>query len=271
MKRFPSWLRSLLFPLGLIIGYECVVRALTVLGWNSAKFIVLPPPSQIITQLFNLLLDTTILSAILYTAVTTILGFSLGLLGAIIVGTIIGFSRGMEIYFAPTLLFLRSLPIILYVPLAIVLLGSDISLPIALAAFITTLYGMLPVSKAVREYDEEKLIFLRSRGLASPNIILQFILPEIITALATTISITITLALAVTIASEMLLEGLQGLGSLLNRARENSQYSSLWAYTCLLGAMGFSLHYLVWKTLYFAAPWVKSSLKEVESHRNEWH
>jgi ABC-type nitrate/sulfonate/bicarbonate transport system permease component len=133
-----------------------------------------------------------------------------------------------------------------------------------LSAFVTTLYGAVPVIRAVRDYDEEKILFLRARGYTRAQTLIKFVLPEIIAALSTTISITVTLALAVTVAAEMLLPGLGGLGTLLIRAKEFSDYIFLWALTCLLGICGFLFHGIVQHLWWFAAPWVKTDAADQE-------
>jgi ABC-type nitrate/sulfonate/bicarbonate transport system permease component len=200
-----------------------------------------------------------VIYSIVQTLLVTIIGFCLGIVGAVSFGSLLGGSRWAYSYLAPSFHFFRSLPVVLYVPITLVLLGSDIRVPVILSAIITTLYGAVPVIKAVRNYDPEKILLLRARGYSGIGMIVRFVLPEIIAALATSMSITITLSLAVTVVAEMLLPSLGGIGTLIIHSKEFSAYDALWAYTCLLGGCGFFLHKTVMHVWCFAVPWVMES------------
>ena len=257
MKRdiIGSCLRPLLVPLAIILLWELSVRLYLFFGGSSPKLIVLPPPMQIISTLGSNLGQRVVVTSTIQTLFLTTFGFCLGIVGAVSFGSLLGSNRWAYLYLAPSFHFFRSLPVVLYVPVTLVLIGSDIRLPILLSAVITILYGAVPVIKAVRDYDPEKILLLRARGYSGVNIIIRFVLPEIIAALTTSISIAITLALAVTVVAEMLLPSLGGLGTLIIHSKEVSAYDSLWAYTCLLGGSGFLLHKIVMYVWRFAVPW----------------
>src|SRR6202040_885860 len=150
-----SGLRPLVVPALVIAGWEAIARLFLIFVGTSPKLVVLPLPTQILDRLVQALREWNVLWSVAHTLFATLLGFSLGIVGAIIVGSLLGASRWAETYVAPSLHFLRSLPVVLYVPITLILIGSDLRAPIFLAAFVTTLYGAVPVIRAVRDYDQE--------------------------------------------------------------------------------------------------------------------
>jgi ABC-type nitrate/sulfonate/bicarbonate transport system permease component len=252
-------LRAFLLPVVILGAWEIAALLHRSLGISSTLFIVVPPPSQIVTKLALTVTGVEVISAVGRTLLTTTLGFSLGIVGTVGFGSLIGASRRAAAYMAPTFHTLRSVPIALYIPIALVLLGSSLGLPIALASFITILYGAVPVSRAVEDYDHEKTNFLSARGYSRPAIVVNFVLPEIAAALYTSIRITSTLAISVTVVSEMLFTSLGGLGSLVIQAKQASQYVDLWALTFLLGLVGFVFQWVIVTAWRFALPWVSDA------------
>ena len=194
---------------------------------------------------------------ILQTFGTTLIGFLSGLAGALVVGLALGSSRWADMLFFGWIHAFRSLPVALYVPIALVLLGPGPKLPVVLAAFVTLLYGSLPIYQAVKDYDPEKILLLKGRGFKKLNILARFILPEAFTALLMTASITITLSLAVTVVTEMLFQGIGGLGARVISAKEASDYAGLWLYTIMLGLGGYLYFVGMKKTLHLFAPWTR--------------
>lgn len=252
-----SFLKSITLPTSIILVWECINWIFDAIFIKSTAFIVIPKPSTILITLGSIIFEPKVLQGLGQTLLTTLLGFSLGIIGAIVFGVLMGASRQVSAYISPTFHFLRSLPIVLYVPIALVLLSSDLRLPIVLSSFITILYGAIPVTRAVRDYDNEKILFLKARGFNRLTTTFYFILPEIVGALFTSIRITTTLALAVTVVAEMLLQSLGGLGAHIINTKETSQYSHLWALTFLLGLGGFIFQKAIIAIWRFAMPWAK--------------
>jgi len=254
-KSILSKFRPLVIPLLILIIWEMSIRIFIAFGGISSKLIVIPQPALILQSIANSLVSHALIVSTGQTLMVTLLGFCLGIVGAVAVGAVLGFSSWAEAYLSPSLHFLRSLPVVLYVPVALVLLAPDFRIPVFLAAFVTMLYGAVPVMRAVRNYDPEKILLLRARKYSGIKMVIRFILPEIITALTTSISIAITLSLAVTVVTEMLFPGLGGLGAKIIYAKESSSYEQLWAYTCILGVCGFLLHTAILHLWRFAVPW----------------
>ncbi len=249
-------------PVGVVLIWEIAVVVCVAVGVKSTAFIVIPKPSTILNAVRILITDPVTIKGVAVTLFSASLGFSLGILLSVILGTLLGLSRRASLLFEPTLNFFRVLPVALYVPIALAVVGSDLRLPILLSGLVSTLYGIIPVIRAVRDYDDEKWRFLNARVDSHVTLLLRFVIPEIAGSLHTSVSIAATLSLGVTVVSEMLLQNLGGIGSLVIAAKEASQYSNLWAFTAILGICGFCFCYflnLIWHLVF---PWVNSRSKK---------
>ncbi len=251
-------LRAALLPLVLLTAWEILLRGSNYAGYTSGKFIVLPPPSVVVLRLGELLTTRDFVTDVFQTLLTSMLGMSLGVVGALLLGIVVGGKKWGALYLEPTLHLLRTLPVITYVPIALVILGSDMRTPIFLAGFVTALYGTPSISVAVANFDQEKILFLRFRDVSNFRIAFGFILPEIFAALSASLSIIVTLSVAICVVAEMLFPSLGGIGAWLLRTKEVSDYSGLWACTLALATAGFLLHSSMLTLWQFAIPWAKT-------------
>ena len=181
---------------------------------------------------------------------------------AIILGLLTGINRSFSLYISPSLNSLRIIPIALYIPIAMLLIGSDISLPIFLSSFITILYGYLPVNRATVDFDEEKIFLLEHRGYNKYKLVYNFVLPEILNSLNTSIKITITLSLAVTLLAEMLIQNIGGIGYAIISSKENSNYLEFWSIVITFSCIGLLFLKILLVSWKYSFPWINNSSRE---------
>lgn len=254
MNRVAKIFHAAIAPFGILLIWEIWAR----IAIDSTRTLVLPPPTRILQVMFETLGQLPWWEMAGRTFGVTALGFALGSVCAIVLGIALGQSSFLARLINPSLLGLRSLPVVLYVPVALVLFNAGLQVPVALAAVVTTLYCAPPVARAVAEFDPEKRQFLHARGRTGVSFYIGFVLPEIISALYLSLSLAVTLALAVTVVAEILLPSLDGLGTAIYRAREMNQYTRLWAMTGLLAIGGLLFHNMVLGLWRFAAPWLRN-------------
>lgn len=254
-------IRGFLLPLLLLALWQIITEVPEILGVPLGVLVVAPPPIEVIQQFLLLLRSPSVIVALGFTLGHATLGLSLGLVLALGVGSFLGVSRTFSTYLTPSLHALRAIPVVLFIPIAVLLLGADAGLAISLSALISFLYSFLPVARAVRDYDEEKLIFLRSRDVNTLSVIVSFLIPEITAAISTSIRIAVTLSLSVVVVSEMLFPALGGLGAGIIAAKEASRYLDLWALTFLMALAGYFFQYLIIRMWKFSFPW--AHLEEV--------
>ena len=184
------------------------------------------------------------------------LGWFLASLVGIMVGALVGSSRAMRSYLAPTLEFLRPLPVSAIIPVAIALFGLTQSMALFVIAFgaiwptlLATVHGFAAVEP--RLYEVARVLHL-SRLAVIFKIALPSASPDILSGMR----LSLTVALILSVVCEML-AGLDGLGHWVLLSARSFRSADLFAGVILLGAIGYATalmmsaverRLLVWRT-----------------------
>jgi len=176
----------------------------------------------------------------------TMRGWSLGLLIggslAITVGTLLGLNRFAYLSVIPVIEFLKTVPVIAILPLAIVVWGATLEMKVFLVAFgvfwpltIQTIYGVRAVDPVVRD----TAVVLRLRG---PRKFLVVTLPSAAPFIATGVRVAAAVGLILTIIAE-LIGGADGLGlSILTSVNAGpDRLPATYAFILVTGAAGVAV------------------------------
>jgi len=178
---------------------------------------------------------------------STLAGAGLGLLIAVVVGVALGVLMGSSQVawhaLRPTVEFLRPVPGVALIPVAILVFGPSMQSDVFLVAFgcvwvmlVQTLYG-------VREVDEVALQTARSYGLTHAQRIRWVQLPSSLPYIATGLRIASSIALIVAVTAE-LVAGNAGLGKAISLAQSVGQTEEMYALIVAAGILGIAVHVL---------------------------
>src|SRR5688500_17675961 len=112
MNRALRHLQPAIAPVALLVLWELWSQVAP----GTTRTLLLPPPWRIISAMLGLIADGDWWWRAMRTFGVTILGFGLGSVGAIVSGVALGQSPLVARLINPSLLGLRSLPVVLYVP-----------------------------------------------------------------------------------------------------------------------------------------------------------
>jgi ABC-type nitrate/sulfonate/bicarbonate transport system permease component len=198
-----------------------------------------PSMTATVTELARELQDADLWSAV----GETMRGWSLGLLIggtlAITVGTLLGLNRFAYLSVIPVVEFLKTVPVIAILPLAIVVWGATMEMKVFLVAFgvfwpltIQTIYGVRAVDPVVRD----TAAVLRLRGLRK---FCTVTLPSAAPFVATGVRVAAAVGLILTIIAE-LIGGAEGLGlSILTSVNAGpDRLPATYAYILVTGVAG---------------------------------
>jgi ABC-type nitrate/sulfonate/bicarbonate transport system permease component len=173
----------------------------------------------------------------------TVRGWGLGLLIgcslAIVVGTLLGLNRFAYLSVIPVIEFLKTVPVIAILPLAIVVWGATLDMKVFLVAFgifwplaIQTIYGVRAVDPVVRD----TAVTLRLRGLRK---FAWVTMPSAAPFIATGLRVAAAVGLILTVIAE-LIGGASGLGlSILNSVNAGpDRLPATYAYILVTGVAG---------------------------------
>jgi ABC-type nitrate/sulfonate/bicarbonate transport system permease component len=165
------------------------------------------------------------------------LGWLLASAVGIVLGTLIGSSRAMRAYVAPTLEFLRPLPASAVIPVAIALFGLTQAMALSVIAFgsiwpllLATIHGFAAVEPRLYEVA-------RALGLSRTAVIFKIALPSASPDILAGMRLSLTVALILSVVCEML-AGLDGLGHWVLLSARAFRSADLFAGVILLGAIG---------------------------------
>ena len=225
-------------------------------NWQLVSPVFLPGPDRAWSALLRGFSGGDLLEKLDGTLWHMALGWLLASLAGIMVGALVGSSRMMRAYVAPTLEFLRPLPVSAIIPVAIALFGLTQGMALFVIAFgaiwptlLATVHGFAAVEP--RLYEVARVLHL-SRLAVIFKIALPSASPDILSGMR----LSLTVALILSVVCEML-AGLDGLGHWVLLSARSFRSADLFAGVILLGAIGYATalmmsaverRLLVWRT-----------------------
>ncbi len=176
---------------GLLTGVilSCALPFLTLVAWQVASTrglispLILPPPSEVLDTGLSMLSDGELLSALFVSFQRILIGFTLGSILGVVVGSAMGLSRAVEAYLGPTVRAICLVPTIAWLPLFMLLFGIGEGLKIAIIVkgcfqplAMNTLAGIRSVSS--RYHDVARVLELGRWGTLR-KVIAPAILPHL--------------------------------------------------------------------------------------------
>ena len=202
-----------------------------------------PAISSTLAELGRQMLDASFWSAV----GNTLQGWALGLLVAaclaVPLGVVIGSSRLLYRASRALIEFLRPVPSVALIPLAILIYGAGLQSKVFLAAFaafwqllVQTLYG-------VQDVDPVAIDTARSFGFGPLQRLFRVTLPSAVPYIATGLRIASSVALILAVTAELVI-GSQGLGRAINTARSGGNVALMYALIIATGVLGLLLNEL---------------------------
>jgi ABC-type nitrate/sulfonate/bicarbonate transport system permease component len=206
--------------------------------WRLVSPVFLPGPDRAWASLVRGFSTGDLLEKLNGTLWHMALGWFLASLVGIIVGALVGSSKVMRSYLAPTLEFLRPLPVSAIIPVAIALFGLTQGMALFVIAFgaiwptlLATVHGFAAVEP--RLYEVARVLHL-SRLAVIFKIALPSASPDILSGMR----LSLTVALILAVVCEML-AGLDGLGHWVLLSARAFRSADLFAGVILLGITGY--------------------------------
>lgn len=222
---------GLLLPLVLLLLWETGSR----LSWWQPN--VLPAPSDIGQYLIDSIHDGSILPAIAATVARLGMGFLLGLVAAILLGSLTGFSRVAAHLMDPMIQGFRAIPSIAWAPLFLIWLGIGETSKVALIALGVFFPIYLNLAAGFHGVDRKLIEVGKVHGLTPVALIARIILPAALPSFLTGIRGGLGLGWMFVVAAE-LLGASKGLGFLLNYGQNISRPEITIASILLFAILG---------------------------------
>jgi ABC-type nitrate/sulfonate/bicarbonate transport system permease component len=212
---------------------ELVTRAI-----DSEYF---PPVSEMLGALVDELGTSAFWSAVGNTLQGWAIGLALAALIAIPAGIVIGSSRLLYRSLRAVIEFLRPIPSVALIPLAVLIYGSGLESKVFLATFAATWPLLMQTLYGVQDVDPVATDTARSFGFGRASRLLFVTLPSAIPYIATGVRISAAVALILCVTAELVI-GAAGLGREINLARQGGAVDLMYALIIATGLLGWAMN-----------------------------
>lgn len=240
-------------PYLLLIGYALFVGFwyLAVEVLRLPRFSKMPGPTQVVEEwlsrdpTFGLSLHTPVYYQHIWVSLRRIgIAFCLATALGVPMGLLIGWSRTFKEYVFPVFEVLRPIPILAWVPLAIIIFSGSES-PVVFLTFLASFFATaLNTMLGVRSIERHYILAARCLGASRCQVFRHVIVPGALPFIFTGLQISMGVAWFSLAAAEMV-SGQFGLGYLINTSYTMVQYPTIVIGMLTLGVVGYLTSSLV--------------------------
>lgn len=218
-----------------IVVFLGIWELLPALGIVQAAY--LPPASEVLA---TLAVDLT-LTAFWVAVGETLLAWFIGLLAAVLLALVLGLVIGMSPFLRratnSTIEFLRPIPSVALIPLAVLLFGTKIESSLMLIIYACFWQVLIQVLYGVADVDNVAMQTARSYGFSRFQRIRDVIFPTMLPYLMTGIRLGAAVALILAITAELII-GSPGLGKEIQLAQSGGAIAGMYALIVATGLLG---------------------------------
>ena len=226
----------------MVILARLALLALVLAAWEllprlgAVNPLLLPPLSDVLAMLGELLQRTQVQQAMGVTAAEVLVAFLIAVpLGAVL-GVLIAENDYLGDIFKPLLFYVFSIPKSIFLPMFILAFGITFAQKVAYAAFTTTFVVLMSAAAAVESVKQEHILVARSYGATPLQILLRVYVPSMMPLLLEALRISMIFNFTGVMIAEMYASR-TGIGHLIAGWGENFQMKQLFAGIILLSAV----------------------------------
>ncbi|OYO20800.1 ABC transporter permease [Enemella dayhoffiae] len=202
----------------------------------SARY--LPPPSAVFGALLTDVTGARFWMAVLDTMTGWGIGLAIAAAAAIVLGMVIGSSTFLRRSTASTIEFLRPIPSVALIPLAVLIFGVELESKLLLVVYASFWQILIQVLYGVADVDPVAANTARSFGLSSYRARLRHVVwPTTLPYLMTGLRLAASVALILAVTAELLI-GTPGLGREIALAQSGGATVHMYALVLATGLLG---------------------------------
>ncbi|UZX02290.1 ABC transporter permease [Arthrobacter sp. CDRTa11] len=238
----PKWPVQQFLGLAGIIGFLLTWELIPRLGIVEPRF--LPPASEVIAALLRALGLTAFWVSVGETMLAWFLGLLIAVIAAVVLGFLIGSSAFLRKATNSTVEFLRPIPSVALIPLAVLMFGVKIESSLMLIVYAAFWQVFIQVLYGVADIDMVANNTAKSYGLGRWARIRYVVFPTALPYLMTGVRLAAAVALILAITAELII-GSPGLGREIALAQSGGAISGMYALVLATGLIGVLINLLM--------------------------
>jgi len=208
----------------------------------------LPTPAGMLKEFVTLLNDgykgKSLWAHIEISLIRTLSGFVIGCALGIPLGLMSGYSRKIGAMFSPVMAFIRPIPPIAFIPMAVLYFGLGETGKIVLIGFTAFNYAFVNAHAGAATVSMSYYRAAQSIGLSPRQIFVRVVVPAAVPQIFTGLKVAMALSWAVVVAAELV--GAQaGLGFMISDAAQLFRIPAVFIGIALIGVIGLILNLLL--------------------------
>jgi ABC-type nitrate/sulfonate/bicarbonate transport system permease component len=222
-----------------LIGFAAVLELAPRLGLVSPRY--LPPFSTIAVALATEIQQPNFWAALAFTMRSWAIGLTISVLAGAGLGILIGSSAWLQAVTHSTIEFLRPIPSVALIPVAILLFGTTLQSNLVLVIYASFWQVLVQVLSGVQDVDPVARETAQSYRFGHWALIRHVIWPTTLPYLMTGIRLAASVALILAITAELTI-GTPGLGKELALAQSGGAVAVMYAYLIVMGLIGVGVN-----------------------------
>ena len=205
-----------------------------------------PPVGEDLTTLWDQVQTAVFWSAVWETTKGWAIGLGAAFITAVPVGIALGSSEVLGRAFRGVVEFLRPIPSVALVPMAILVFGRGLDLKVFLVVFAAFWPLLIQAMYGVRAVDPVAIETARSYRLGRASRMIRIVLPSSMPYIATGVRIASAVALILAVTAELVV-GVPGLGREIFLSQSGGLVRRMYAYIIATGLLGWGLNSVLQK------------------------
>jgi ABC-type nitrate/sulfonate/bicarbonate transport system permease component len=230
-------LPGIAFMLGATLCWELLVRSQVI------QLRYFPAPSEVASAAGPLIRSGELGTAALHTTGVSLMGWAVGSVVGIILGTAMGSSATIWRWTAASVEFLRAIPSVTLVPLAVLLFGFSRQMELVLIIYGCLWMVLVGTMHAFARAPDALVQTGRTLGLSRAKTIFSILAPHGVPTILVSLRLALSLALILAVAAEMI-GNPAGLGAGIIFAQEAFRPADTFVFLLAIGLIGVSLNAL---------------------------
>lgn len=203
-----------------------------------------PPLTEVVVALIERVATPAFWEALLNTLVTWGIGLGICVAIGVVAGLLIGGIPVLREFSASTIEFLRPIPSVALIPLAILLYGIGRESTLLLVVYASVWPMLIQVIYGVQDIDPVARDTAHSYRFPKLLTLTTVIVPTVLSYAVTGFRLSASIALILTITGELVI-GTPGLGKLIVVAQESGAVASMYALVLVTGCLGLAVNGIV--------------------------